>query len=92
LRFTSFSRSVSTAKINTIFVNRAPLSAAHGITENLADVGDCEFDALLLKWIWKQSKRPLLQSAFAKVRISGLEVIRLFILLGKGGRADHAEE
>lgn len=40
-------------KIDTILINRGPLSAARGITENLADVGDCEFDALLLEWIGK---------------------------------------
>jgi hypothetical protein len=36
-------------EIDTIFVDRALLCAARGISENLADVGDRDLDALLLK-------------------------------------------
>ena len=42
-------------EIDTIFVDRALLCAARGITENLADVGDRELDALLFKGIGKQT-------------------------------------
>ena len=69
------------SEIDSILIDRALLRAASWIAENLADIGEGEFDALLLERVRQETERRFLDGAFAGVGIGRLQIICLLVLL-----------
>jgi hypothetical protein len=91
LRPTSFSKSISAAKIGTVFVDRARLKTSIWIAEHFADVGDGEFDTCFSR-DWAKAPAWLLRRYFHRSESVGFRSSVFFVGLGKAAKCEPETE